>query len=99
MPKGIFKDMAKTNGVAILSYAPNESLAQMIIDAWVDEDFRKLLVQRKAGGGATDIAKESARTALAGRGIYLKSAVIITEDEYDSGYALGDADEVAFVLP
>jgi hypothetical protein len=98
---GIFKDAAKTQGVAILSFAPNDSLAQMIVDAWVDDDFRKQLMQRKSdgSGNATDLAKESARTTLAARGIYLKSTVVITEDEYDNGYTLDDADEVAFVLP
>ena len=98
---GIFKDAPKANGVAIFSYAPNESLAQMIVDAWVDDDFRKQLIERKTdgSGNATALAKESARTTLAARGIYLKSAVVITESEYDNGFVLDDADEVAFVLP
>jgi hypothetical protein len=99
---GIFKDTAKTKGVAIFSYAPNDSLAQMIVDAWVDSDFRDQLTgpsARNADGSATDNARNSARASLAARGIYLKSAVVITEDEYDNGYTLDDADEVAFVLP
>jgi hypothetical protein len=95
----LFKDRAKTKGVAVFSYAPNDSLAQMIVDAWVDDDFRKQLTGRKADGSATDDARESARISLAARGIYLKSAVVITEDEYDNDYILDDADEVAFVLP
>ena len=99
MPPGIFKDTAKKNGVAILSYAPNDSLAQMIVDAWVDDDFRSQLTDRDGQGGATDLAKRSARAALAARGIYLNSAVIITEDEYDSGHVLHHSDAVAFVLP
>lgn len=99
---GIFKDtQAKTSekGVAILSYAPNESLAQMIVDAWVDGDFKKQLIERKSDGTATDLAKSVAKSSLAARGIYLKSAVIITEDEYDNGHVLNDTDEVALVLP
>jgi hypothetical protein len=99
MPPGIFKDAAKKNGVAILSYAPNESLAQMIVDAWVDDEFRKQLVDRDPKGNVTDLAKKSARAALAARGIYLNAAIVITEDEYDSGHVLHHNDAVAFVLP
>jgi hypothetical protein len=96
---GIFKDTAKKNGVAILSYAPNESLAQMIVDAWVDDGFRNQLIDRDKTGNVTDLAKKSARSALAARGIYLNSAVVITEAEYDNGHVLHHADAVAFVLP
>jgi hypothetical protein len=96
---GLFKDVAKTKGVPVFSFAPNDSLAQMIVDAWVDDDFRNQLTGRRADGSATDGARESARISLAARGIYLKSAVVITEDEYDKGYTLDDDDELAFVLP
>ena len=99
---GIFKDTAakaSNKGVAIFSYAPNEQLAQMIVDAWVDNDFRTQLTDRNTGGTATDMAKNVAKSSLAARGIYLKSAVVITEDEYDNGHVLNDADEVALVLP
>jgi hypothetical protein len=43
---GIFKSPAKTidDRVADFSYAPNESLAEMIIDAWCDADFKDLLL-------------------------------------------------------
>src|ERR1700737_1394449 len=74
---GLFKDLAKTKAVAVFSYAPNDSLAQMIVDAWVDDDFRNQLTGRKADGSATDDARESARISLAARGIYLKSAIVI----------------------
>jgi hypothetical protein len=96
---GVFLDKAKTKGVAEFSYAPNDSLAQLIVDAWVDGDFRKQLTGRKADGSATDEARQSARVSLAARGIYLKAAVVITEDEYDNGFTLDNKDEVAFVLP
>jgi hypothetical protein len=98
MAAGIFKDALKTKAVAELSYAPSDSLAQMIVDAWVDADFRNQLIDR-AGGTATDLARKSTRASLAARGIYLNSAVVITEAEYDQGYVLNDADEVVFVLP
>lgn len=99
---GIFKDaQAKQNdkGVAIFSYAPNDSLAQMIVDAWVDNAFQTQLTDRNAAGAATDMAKSVARSSLAARGIYLKSVVVITENEYNNGHVLNDADEVALVLP
>jgi hypothetical protein len=99
---GVFKhEQAKQNdkGVAIFSYAPNESLAQMIVDAWVDGDFKSQLTARGANGAATELAKDVAKSSLAARGIYLKSVVVITEDEYDNGHVLNDADEVALVLP
>jgi hypothetical protein len=98
---GVFKatDTAKTTNLAIFSYHPNDSLAQMIVDAWVDDDFRNQLIDRDTAGRPTDLAKRSARTSLAARGIYLKSAVVITENEHEHDYHLGDADEVVFVLP
>ncbi len=95
----IFKDAQKAKGVAIFSYGPNDSLAQMIVDAWVDADFKKQLTDRNTNGIATDLAKNVARSSLAARGIYLKSVVVITEDEYDKDHVLNDADEVALVLP
>jgi hypothetical protein len=95
----IFKDKEKTKGVTIFSYAPNDNLAQMIVDAWVDDAFRKNLTERNGDGTATDTAKSVARSSLAARGIYLKSAVVITEEEYDNHHALNDENEVVFVLP
>ncbi|HVX76805.1 MAG TPA: hypothetical protein VHB49_11795 [Bradyrhizobium sp.] len=96
---GIFKDKAKTKGVTIFSYAPNDSLAQMIVDAWVDRGFESQLTDRDSNGAATDLAKNVAKSSLAARGIYLNSAVVITEDEYDKDHILNDDDEVVFVLP
>jgi hypothetical protein len=95
----VFKDKAQTKAVVEFSYAPNDSLAQMIVDAWVDDDFRNRLTARNPDGSATVEARTSARVSLAARGIYLKSAVVITEDEYDNHYSIDDADEVCFVLP
>ena len=95
----IYKDKAKSKGVTIFSYAPNDNLAQMIVDAWVDDLFRDSLTERKTDGTATDMAKNVARSSLAARGIYLKSAVVITEKEYDDHHVLNDDDEVVFVLP
>jgi hypothetical protein len=83
------------------SYHPNDSLAQMIVDAWVDKDFRDQLLEREKPGKkiVTAEAARLAKASLMGRGLYLKRAVVITEDEYNSGYKMQEPDEVVFVLP
>jgi hypothetical protein len=80
------------------SYHPNDSLAQMIVDAWVDKDFRDQLLERQASK-VTDEAARLAKTSLMGRGLYLQRAVVISEDEYNNGYQMGEPNEVVFVLP
>jgi hypothetical protein len=90
MSPGIFKDTGEQ--VADFSYAPSDSLAQMIVDAWVDEDFKTLLLN-----------PDNAKTLFATRGFYWngtkKKPVVITEDNYQSGYTLRHVDEIVFVLP
>jgi len=61
----LFKDKAKTKGVVPFSYTPNDSLAQMIVDAWVDGDFRDQLTERKADAAPPDVARKTARASLA----------------------------------
>lgn len=74
--------------VADFSYQ-NDALAQMIVDAWVREDFERELLD-----------KSNARTLLAQRGIFLQNPVIISEAEYRSDTFTKDFDdEVVFVLP
>ena len=91
---GIFRDKAKADKdkVADFSYAPNDSLAQMIIDAWTDKDFRTLLLQ-----------PGNAKALFAARGFYWngakKTPVVISEDDYDNGYVMRGPDELVFVLP
>jgi len=80
------------------SYIPSDSLAQMIVDAWVDDDYRASLLERKADGTVTDAAAAAAKVSLAGRGFYLERAVVITEDEYDNHYVAA-SNEIVFVLP
>jgi hypothetical protein len=106
MAPGITKSTGPGNPplpVPDISYHPNDSLAQMIVDMWVDRDYRDaLLLDRDAQGQPTDAAALLARVSLAERGIYLKRAVVISEDEYNNGYqiAYGNKDtEVVFVLP
>jgi hypothetical protein len=89
----IFRNVKKGKGtaherVADFSYSPNDSLAQMIVDAWVDDTFRALLLDPK-----------NAKSLLAQRGIHLDSPVVITENEYYQDHTLKSDNEVVFVLP
>jgi hypothetical protein len=88
----IFRDQAKNVQVADFSYAPNDSLAQMIVDAWVDEEFKRVLLN-----------PDNAKALFATRGFYwngtTKKPVVITEDDFNAGYAMQHDDEVVFVLP
>ena len=74
--------------VADFSYQ-NDSLAQMIVDAWVDDGFRTQLLK-----------KENAKALLASRGIFLQNPVIIDETTYwTDKHTKASDDEVVFVLP
>ena len=82
------------------TYVPNDSLAQMIVDAWVDQAFQKSLLEREKDGiTVTDAAASEAKASLAAHGIYLTRAVVITEEEYDNDYQAQQDNEVVFVLP
>jgi hypothetical protein len=93
---------ASTIPVPDFSFSPNDSLAQMIVDAWVDPTYQASLLQRDPTGNVTDAAALLARVSLAERGIYLNRAVVISEDEYNNDYTVPPAhtnDELVFVLP
>jgi hypothetical protein len=106
---GILKQVTKKGAAAAVhipvpdfSFSPNDSLAQMIVDAWVDQAYQDQLLERDAAGEVTDAAALTARISLAERGIYLNRAVVISEDEYNQDYAVPTAyadEEVVFVLP
>jgi hypothetical protein len=89
---GIFRDSTRKEEVADFSYAPNDSLAQMIVDAWVDPEFKKVLLN-----------PANAKALFATRGFYwngtTRKPVVITEDDYNAGYAMQHHDEIVFVLP
>jgi hypothetical protein len=92
MPRGVYWDKAQKDKVADFSMAPSDSLAQMIIDAWVDKDFRKLLLD-----------PANAKALFAQRGYYFdgttKMPVVITEEDYHNGYSHNHQNEIVFVLP
>jgi hypothetical protein len=92
VPKGIFKDTAQKDQVADFSYAPNDALAQMIVDAWVNKDFKKLLLD-----------PANAKAVFATRGFYwngtTKEPVVISEDDYNAGFVRKHDGQIVFVLP
>lgn len=99
-PKGA---AAAASDVAVptFSFAPNDSLAQLIVDAWVDDNLREKLLKRDKGHVTAENV-EFAKLALAARGLYLTRAVVISEAEHDRDYIIEpghEDDEVVLVLP
>jgi hypothetical protein len=92
MPRGIYRDEAKKEQVADFSMAPTDSIAELIVDAWLDEEFKKLLLD-----------PQNAKALFAQRGYYFdgttKMPVVITEESYNSGYSHKHHNELVFVLP
>ena len=82
-----------------------DGIAHVILNAWNgDASLNKILERFNAGpkkGMATQDAVTQAKTAInaAAPGYNLQRAVIITEDEHDSGYTMETEDDVVFVLP
>ena len=105
--RGIYADPAGTpkgdleDKVADFSYQ-NDVLAQLIVEMWTTSTYANLL----AAPDVTDYGPRStnAQTALAARGIYLAKPIVITEEEYETGFSLADAglsvtNGVVFVVP
>jgi hypothetical protein len=80
-------------------------IAQVIVDAWQDKpSLNKILDRIQSGpkkGMATSDAVTQATTAInaAAPNFNLQRAIIITEDEHDSGYTMETENDVVFVLP
>jgi hypothetical protein len=80
-------------------------IAQVIVNAWQnDASLDKIMDRIPSGpnqGMATGAAVTQATDAInaAAPGYGLRRAVIITEDEHDSGYTMETEDDVVFVLP
>ena len=86
--------------VPTFSFGPNDGLAQMIVDAWVDKDFRDQLLARDGQGKVTAAASHLATLTVNARGGFnLQRAVVITEKEHDNHYTMEEDNEVVFVLP
>jgi hypothetical protein len=86
--------------VPSFSFAPNDDLARLIVQAWTIQDFRDLLLKRDGQQRPTPDAVQAATQAVNAAGFNLKRAVVISEKEHDADYTMGDAQtEVVFVLP
>lgn len=66
----------------------SEPLAQMIVDAWVNKEFKEKLLK-----------KENAKALLEKRGFYLDNPVVISEEQYYKHYKQDNDNEIVFVLP
>jgi len=100
----IFKSPAKSANdlVADFFYTPNDALAQMIVDAWCDENFRNLLLMGEDETKGEE-RRKAAKALFASRGFYWngtsKIPIVISENEYNAGWVLTHQDELCFVLP
>jgi hypothetical protein len=92
MVAGIFRDKAKKDKVADFTLAPNDAVAQMIIDAWCDDGFKQVLLN-----------PDNAKALFAARGLFWNGTtltpVVISEDDYNNGYTKKDKNHLVFVLP
>jgi hypothetical protein len=97
---GIFRDAQKAaeSRVADFSYAPNDTLAQLIVDCWVDKNFRDILLN-----GAIGDRKKAAKALFGAQGFFWngtsRTPLVITEAEFDQGWVLSEPGELCFVLP
>lgn len=98
--KKIVKGRKDPITVPAFSYAPNDGLAQLIVEAWSNDTFRAGLLKRDSDDKPSSSAVALATAAINASGSFsLKRAVVITESEHDNDYTSTDKDEVVFVLP
>ena len=78
----------------------NDGLAQMIVEAWLDQEYQDALLARD-GGLVTDEAAQLATDSVNKAGFNLRRAVVISEKEYYDHYTVPTThpNEVVFVLP
>ena len=92
---GARRDIAQPS----FSYPATDGLADVIVKAWADADFRQQLLQRDGNGAPTAAAVTAATRAINGAGFDLERAVVISEREHDGDYRMRSDNEVVFVLP
>ncbi|NOJ48755.1 hypothetical protein [Bradyrhizobium archetypum] len=92
--RGVYTDPKPnlTDKVADFSYQ-NDVLAQWIVDIWTGPANNPLIWPTGSSATTSDYKNRSdaAKSALEARGIYLAKPIVITEDEYDDGFSLADA--------
>jgi hypothetical protein len=96
MAPGVFRG---TERVADFSYAPNDSLAQLIVDCWVDPNFKELLIN----SDSIEERQKAAKALFASRGFFWsgtsREPIVISEEEFNRGWVQTHANEICFVLP
>ena len=93
--------------VADFSYQNDDIAKEIIVKAWSDPVFLATLlgdqtpnhVQQPAEITARITAAVTALSALPNKPVTLKSAIVLTEAEYNEGWDVDDQDQVVFVLP
>ena len=85
--------------IPTFSFAPNDDLAQLIVQAWTIKPFRDQLLERDAAHKPTNAAVKAATDSVNAAGFNLKRAVVISEKEHDADYTMQQPTEVVFVLP
>jgi len=103
--RGIYADPGLTDKVADFSYQ-NDVLAQWIVEIWTGPTPNPLITPSTGPISLAQYVARSnaAKAALAARGIYLASPIVITEDEYENGFSLASAalsatDGIVLVVP
>jgi hypothetical protein len=79
----------------------NDGLAQLIVNAWSNQNYRVALLERNLGTGrpTANAVKKATEEVNSLGGLSLKRAVVISEAEHDNHYTMENDDEVVFVLP
>jgi hypothetical protein len=92
--RGIWKNKASINDpdVKVLDFSyTSDVLAQLVVDAWGSNQLKQKLLNHN---NQTAVKQE-----LASRGVFLNHPVVLTEDEYNTGWQQDHDDEVVLVLP
>ena len=94
---GVFKNSSKSE-VADFDFTPDDKIAQLVVDAWVDKNIKASLLS-----GTIQARKDAAKASFAKYGFFwngtTKHPIIISEDEYAADWHLSSDHELAFVLP
>jgi hypothetical protein len=93
--------------VADFSYQNDDIAREIIVKAWGDAVFLGKLLGDQTPGHVQSppeiadriTAAVTALSALPNKPVTLKSAIVLTEAEYNEGWDVDDQDQVVFVLP
>ena len=87
---------------ALVSYHPNQKLAEAIVRAWKEPDYRAALLTfddtYTLGQQPSPLQYAKTKAALSQFQIHLSKPVVLTPQQYAIGYQKVE-DEVVFVLP